>query len=68
MNVNMLALMNGMHPDDTLRAGQRIRLSEGASTHTVRRRVEYVVREGDTCRRSRGCSSAACRSCSPGTA
>ena len=48
MNVNVLALMNGMHPDDTLRAGQRIRLSEGASTHTVRRRVEYVVREGDT--------------------
>src|SRR5579863_8785245 len=29
MNVNVLALMNGMHPDDTLRAGQRIRLSEG---------------------------------------
>src|SRR5580700_6653886 len=48
MNVNVLALMNGLHPDDTLRAGQRIRLSEGASTHTVRRRVEYTVREGDT--------------------
>ena len=38
MNVNVLALMNGMHPDDTLRAGQRISVCrEGASTHTVRR-------------------------------
>jgi membrane-bound lytic murein transglycosylase D len=49
MNVNTLALMNGMHPDDALRAGQRIRLSSGSgSTHTGRRRMEYTVREGDT--------------------
>jgi membrane-bound lytic murein transglycosylase D len=48
INVNLLALMNGIHPDDQLRAGQRIRLSEGALVHAVRRRVLYTVREGDT--------------------
>jgi membrane-bound lytic murein transglycosylase D len=47
MNVNTLAMMNGMHPDDALRAGQRIRLSSG-SGQSARRRVEYTVREGDT--------------------
>ena len=50
MNVNTLAMMNGMHPGDPLRAGQRIRLSSGGggSGHGRARRVEYVVREGDT--------------------
>ena len=50
LNVNTLALMNGMQPGDPLRAGQRIRLSSGGggSGHTRARRVEYTVREGDT--------------------
>jgi len=50
MNVNTLAMMNGMHPGDPLRAGQRIRLSSGGggAGHGRARRVEYVVREGDT--------------------
>jgi membrane-bound lytic murein transglycosylase D len=51
MNVNTLALLNGMHPGDPLRAGQRIRLGGGGgeSTHTTRaRRVVYTVRSGDT--------------------
>jgi LysM repeat protein len=50
LNVNTLAMMNGMHPDDPLRAGQRIRLSSGGSSSSsqARRRVTYTVREGDT--------------------
>jgi membrane-bound lytic murein transglycosylase D len=51
LNVNTLATMNGMHPGDTLRAGQRIRLSAGTgsgTTHSARRRVVYTVRDGDT--------------------
>jgi membrane-bound lytic murein transglycosylase D len=48
MNVNTLASMNGLHPDDALRAGQRIRLSADSGTHTARRRVVYTVRDGDT--------------------
>jgi len=49
MNVSTLAVLNGMQPGDPLRAGQRIRLSSGAGGHAVRRRrVEYIVREGDT--------------------
>jgi membrane-bound lytic murein transglycosylase D len=51
MNVNTLALMNGLQPGDPLRAGQRIRLTSGttgSSSHTARRRVEYTVRDGDT--------------------
>ena len=49
MNVSALAVLNGMQPGDQLRAGQRIRLSSGTSGHSVRRRrLEYVVREGDT--------------------
>jgi len=49
MNVSTLAVLNGMHPGDPLKAGQHIRLSTGASGHAVRhRRVEYTVREGDT--------------------
>src|SRR5438132_1054265 len=31
MNVNTLASLNGMHPGDTLRAGQHIRLTSGSS-------------------------------------
>ncbi|MGH8134142.1 MAG: LysM peptidoglycan-binding domain-containing protein, partial [Steroidobacteraceae bacterium] len=53
MNVNTLAMMNGMQPGDTLHAGQRIRLSSGASGGARRhsrshRRVLYTVRHGDT--------------------
>ena len=50
MNVNTLAAMNGMHPGDALRAGQRIKLTTAgstASTHKARR-MTYTVREGDT--------------------
>ena len=50
MNVNTLALMNGMHPDDQLRAGQRIRLSRARRRIVAcsARRVLYTVRDGDT--------------------
>jgi membrane-bound lytic murein transglycosylase D len=51
INVNTLAMMNGLQPGDALRAGQRIRLSSGTGTgggHTARRRLEYTVRDGDT--------------------
>jgi len=52
MNVNTLALMNGMQPGDPLRAGQRLRLSNRgtASTGSAKssRQVTYTVRSGDT--------------------
>ncbi len=53
MNVNKLASLNGMHPGDTLRAGQHIRLTSGSSEGSGRsgghhRRLFYTVREGDT--------------------
>jgi membrane-bound lytic murein transglycosylase D len=52
MSVNTLASMNGMHPGDPLRAGQRIRLSSGSvggsGKAAGRRRLTYTVREGDT--------------------
>ena len=51
MNVNTLAMMNGLHPGDTLRAGQRIRLAGGGggSGHARSgRRILYTVRQGDT--------------------
>ena len=49
MNVNTLAMINGMQPGDSVHAGQRIRLSVGSGGHTSRRRrVTYTVREGDT--------------------
>jgi membrane-bound lytic murein transglycosylase D len=51
MNVNTLALLNGMQPGDPLRAGQRIRLAGGESgyaAHARVRRVVYSVRSGDT--------------------
>jgi membrane-bound lytic murein transglycosylase D len=49
IDVHTLAVLNGMQPDDPLRAGQRIKLSAGTTAHSVRRRrVEYTVREGDT--------------------
>ncbi len=49
MDVQTLAMMNGLHPDDALRAGQRIKLTSGSATpaHKVRR-MTYTVREGDT--------------------
>jgi membrane-bound lytic murein transglycosylase D len=51
MDVNKLAMMNGMQPGDPLRAGQRLRLSNsdgGGRTATGPRKVTYVVRAGDT--------------------
>ena len=50
MNVNTLAKLNGMQPDDPLQAGQRIRFSSGSDSGHSRhvRRLVYTVREGDT--------------------
>jgi len=52
MDVNKLAMMNGMQPGDPLRAGQRLRLSNSEATarsgSSGSRRVTYVVRAGDT--------------------
>ncbi len=60
INVNTLASMNGMHPGDPLRAGQKIKLSTSGPSRsasssssssalaTAARRVVYTVRRGDT--------------------
>ena len=52
MDVNKLAMMNGMQPGDPLRAGQRLRVSNGEarghSSGSAPRKVTYVVRAGDT--------------------
>jgi membrane-bound lytic murein transglycosylase D len=51
MSVRTLASLNGLHPNDALRAGQRIRLSSGggrSAGHSGHRRLVYTVREGDT--------------------
>ena len=52
MDVNKLALMNGMQPGDPLRAGQRLRLSNsdagGRTSAGGPRKVTYTVRAGDT--------------------
>jgi membrane-bound lytic murein transglycosylase D len=54
MNVNSLASMNGMHPGDPLRAGQRIKLStttrsrSSGGVASAARHVVYTVRTGDT--------------------
>jgi len=64
MDVNTLAMMNGMQPGDTLRAGQRLRLTSNATPTATRtklassttavvadrgeRPVTHVVRRGDT--------------------
>jgi membrane-bound lytic murein transglycosylase D len=48
VNVNTLATMNGLQPDDPLRAGQHIRLSLDTGGRVHRRHVEYTVRDGDT--------------------
>jgi membrane-bound lytic murein transglycosylase D len=57
VNVNTLASMNGMHPGDSLRAGQKIRFSSSntaphasAASASSSRRVVYIVRAGDTLR------------------
>lgn len=56
INVNALASMNGMHPGDTLRTGQKIRFSarsqttSHSSSASAGRRVVYIVRAGDTLR------------------
>jgi len=49
MDVETLAAMNGMQPDQPLRAGQHIKLTTGSSStpHKVRH-MTYTVREGDT--------------------
>ncbi len=51
VDVNKLAVMNGMQPGDPLRAGQRLRLSNsegGGRSAAGPRKVTYVVRSGDT--------------------
>ncbi|MBV9725887.1 MAG: LysM peptidoglycan-binding domain-containing protein, partial [Gammaproteobacteria bacterium] len=48
VNVNTLALMNGLQPGDPLRAGQRIKLSTDTGGRVHRRHIEYTVRDGDT--------------------
>jgi len=51
MDVNKLAMMNGMQPGDPLRAGQRLRLSNsdsGGRSAATARKVTYTVRAGDT--------------------
>jgi membrane-bound lytic murein transglycosylase D len=50
MDVNTLARINGMQPDDALRAGQRIRVASASSRAHARshRHVIYTVRSGDT--------------------
>jgi membrane-bound lytic murein transglycosylase D len=59
IDVNTLAMMNGMQPGDTLRAGQRLRLTStsakpsrgtklASSSGAGARPVTYTVRRGDT--------------------
>jgi membrane-bound lytic murein transglycosylase D len=52
MDVNTLALLNGMQPGDSVRAGQKIRVTSaaGSSPSHARshRHVLYTVRSGDT--------------------
>ncbi len=53
MSVNTLAMMNGMQPGDTLRKGQRLRLTAASSSSVADvsgdgRNVTYTVRSGDT--------------------
>lgn len=51
MDVNKLAMMNGLQPGDPLRAGQRLRLSNsdsGGRAANTTRKVTYTVRAGDT--------------------
>ena len=49
IDVNTLAMMNGMSPNDTLRAGQRLRLTSASlASADDGRSVTYTVRRGDT--------------------
>jgi membrane-bound lytic murein transglycosylase D len=51
MNVHTLATLNGLSPNEELRAGQKLRLSgisESRPTRGSVRRVVYTVRTGDT--------------------
>jgi membrane-bound lytic murein transglycosylase D len=58
ISVNTLAMMNGMQPGDTLRKGQKLRLTSNASSSSSaaavladgsgNRKVTYTVRSGDT--------------------
>jgi membrane-bound lytic murein transglycosylase D len=55
MDVNTLAMINGMQPSDTLRAGTRLMLTSNSGSSRTQlastsdgRRVTYTVRRGDT--------------------
>jgi membrane-bound lytic murein transglycosylase D len=58
ISVNTLAMMNGMQPGDTLRKGQKLRLTSNSSSSSSsaaaradgsgNRKVTYTVRSGDT--------------------
>jgi membrane-bound lytic murein transglycosylase D len=57
MDVNQLAMMNGMQPGDTLRTGQKLKLNSASSSRSAdgssskaskSRKVTYTVRNGDT--------------------
>lgn len=55
LDVNTLAMMNGMNPGDILRTGQRLRLTAGGPAGAMlsggssdTRTVTYTVRKGDT--------------------
>jgi membrane-bound lytic murein transglycosylase D len=50
MDVEKLASLNGIQPDDPLRAGQHIKLTTASadSPNAKARPVTYVVRSGDT--------------------
>jgi peptidoglycan lytic transglycosylase D len=50
MDINKLANLNGIQPDDPLRAGQHIKLTSASAdpSNPKARPVTYVVRSGDT--------------------
>jgi membrane-bound lytic murein transglycosylase D len=55
MDVNQLAMMNGMQPGDTLRTGQKLKLNAAnnstagsSKSSSAGRKVTYTVRNGDT--------------------
>ena len=74
MDVNTLAMMNGMQPGDPLRAGQRLQAVRTATRRRAERRsarvqVTYTVRAGDTLAQiAQAVPVLACRRSWPGTA
>lgn len=48
MDVNTLAMINGMQPGDVLRTGQRLKLAGAGKGGSGARTVTYTVRSGDT--------------------